>query len=70
MSQKLFEIERREDEGAIAMHIRVPIPRPPSLLPSATQDHLRGALRETLLAQRSILNALIERAETGRAPNR
>ncbi len=68
MPEKLFQIERKPEEHHDILHIRMPVPRRRSILPTATRGHLRAALRETLLAQRSVLDALIKKTEPSQTP--
>jgi hypothetical protein len=63
MSKKLFELERHADEPFNELHVHLRIPKPPRVLPDATRGHLRAALRETLLASQSLVDALIEKIE-------
>ena len=63
MAEKMFEVERKAEEPYEILHLHLRIPKRRRLLPAATRDHLRAATRETLLAWRSVLDALIEKAE-------
>jgi len=63
MAQKIFEVEHKTEEPYEVLHIHLRLPKRPVLLPAATREHLRGAMRETLLAWRSVLDALIEKTE-------
>lgn len=63
MVQKIFEVEYKPEEPYDVLHIHLRVPKRPILLPAATREHLRGAVRETLLAWRSVLDACIEKTE-------
>jgi hypothetical protein len=67
MSEKLFQLEQQPETRHDILHIRLPVPRRRSVMPATTRDHLRGAVRETLLAQRSLLDTLIEKTESHQA---
>lgn len=69
MANKVLELERKEKESYDVLHIHLRIPKRPRLLPEPTRGHLRTATRETLLAGRSLLDAVIEKVDKQPAEN-
>lgn len=63
MENRLFQLERKEKEPYDVLHVHLRIPKRPRLLPEPTRGHLRAAVRETLLAGRSVLDAVVEKVE-------
>jgi hypothetical protein len=55
--REMVKIERGPDEEIV---VRLGLPR---ILPATTREHLRAARKEGLLSLRSLIDAVIERAE-------
>ena len=64
MSDSIFEVEYRPREEVV-LHFKLPKLRG---LPEPTRQHLSAVKKETLLALRSILDRVIEKAEESKEP--
>jgi len=58
---KRVEFERQKGEDFDILRLNVKVPKPS--VPEATGKHVRGAQREVLLAIRTLVDELIERAD-------
>ncbi len=58
---KFIEVEERPGEEYDYLHFRIPVPR--EIMPPETQEHMRAATREVLLAFRSLIDEAIKRTE-------
>ncbi len=59
--EKFVEVEERPGEEFDYLHLRIPVPR--QVMPPETQEHVRAAVREVMLAFRSLLDEAIKRTE-------
>ncbi len=55
---RIVDIEEDPEVGYDTLHVRLPIPK--HVLPSETRYHAKAAIREVLLAGRSLLDVAIE----------
>lgn len=57
-AQRMVDIEEHPEAGYDTLHVRVPIPK--RLMPKETREHTKAAIREVLLAGRSLLDVAID----------
>ena len=55
---RMVDIEEQPGAAYDTLHVRVPIPK--RLLPRETREHTKAAIREVLLAGRSLLDVAID----------